>query len=117
MDQIDVLSRKLRRTYLETEIQSGLTHPEGFAERQSKYYEEGLFYLNRIIERKILTIDLNDISNLASSDQFFNPINKITQASFFATARAKAIERSLYGTVTDEVVELAMLLSIFTNLL
>ena len=117
MDQIGVLSRKLRRTYLETEVQSGLTHPEGFTDRQSKYYEEGLFYLNRMIERKVLTMDLNDISNLASSDQLFNPINKITQACFFATARAKAIERSLYGTVTDDVVELAMLLSIFTNLL
>lgn len=96
-------------------------HPlmfEKFEERSSAYYREGMYNLNLIIDSGELSLNLvHKALEWRKQDGRYQFLYDVPIASFFAAARANNLEKAFFGRQTKEVSQLAMLISIFTNLL
>ena len=116
MHQVDLFSAHLRKEQLKklsahTEVRQGTLE-----QRQRVYFKQGLYNLNKLRDRNLLSpeaIDLFTSDLTLPENRIFN---KIPDSAFFSVARAVAMEKTFFSGSRDETIQLAMLMSIFTNL-
>ena len=96
-------------------------HPlmfEKFGERSYTYYRDGMHNLDLMINSGELSPDLVWAAlEWRKQDSRYEFLYDVPIASFFAAARANNLEEAFFGQQTMKVSQLAMLISIFTNLL
>ena len=116
MHQVDLFSSDLRREQL-TELSLYLdVRPGLLKQRQRAYFKQGLYHLNKLRERALISPEAIDLFN-SNLDLPENRIfHKIPVSVFFSVGRALAMEKTFFSGSSDDTVQLAMLMSIFTNL-
>lgn len=117
-DPLEILCQDLQRRQLHALQQRVPSAYEGHQTRMASYTAQGLVTLRRIMtSTSIDQSKFEDCLALAKQDAQFAFLHDISTAAILSTARTRALERGIFGTSSDAVAELALLLSLFTNLL
>lgn len=117
-DPLGIITRSLRQEQLAAlEKEAGWDSGE-YTERMAAYAGSGLAAMHRIVAAaSIENGRLEACLALADADPKLAFLANIPGAALLAAARGKALEQAIFASGSEAVEELALLMSVFTNLL
>jgi hypothetical protein len=117
-DPLGVMTRALRQEQLAALKKEAGWDSGGYTERMAGYASSGLAAMQRIVASSSIEEGrLEACLALADADPNLAFLANVPGAALLAAARGKALEQAIFGSGSEAVEELALLMSVFTNLL
>lgn len=116
MHQVELFSIDLRQDQLKELSAHFDVGQEKLEQRQRAYFKKGLYHLNKLRDRNLISPEVIDLFNSDLSMPENRLFHKVPVSVFFSVGRALAMEKTFFSDSSDDTVQLAILMSIFTNL-